>query len=166
MSATSIVNDGNNSGTQIVESTVLGDTTSAVKLTNTGNFTLGNASHPGSLSLDNAKVTTDGSGNATFGSLTVSNAATLSNNVQLTYGTGNKIGSNQIAAFSNGIFTSAGAPETINHLFRTTPKAVFVWKNSGTTNATHKEITNITSTQFTIASGTTAGQVYGFLAIG
>ncbi len=48
---TSLVNDGNAAGTQIIESTVTGDSASAVTLTNDGNFVLGDVAHPGSLTV-------------------------------------------------------------------------------------------------------------------
>lgn len=64
-SATSIVNDGNAAGNAILESTVQGDGTSAVKLTNDGTLTIGNGTHNGTVSLDNGKIKTDGNGNLT-----------------------------------------------------------------------------------------------------
>jgi len=47
--AASIKNDGNSVGTQIIESTVLGDGTPAVLLTNDAQFTLGDIAHPGTF---------------------------------------------------------------------------------------------------------------------
>jgi len=67
VTADTLVNDGNAAGTQFVEATVSGDSSSAVKLTNSGVLTLGNSSHHGSISSDNAKFITDGSGNLLFG---------------------------------------------------------------------------------------------------
>ncbi len=55
-------NDGNAANTQFIEATVLGDSASAVTLTNDGKLTLGTATHPGSVSFDNAKITSNGSG--------------------------------------------------------------------------------------------------------
>src|SRR6266702_1903697 len=90
----SIQNDGNNAGTSIIESTVLGDASSAISLTNDAIFTLGDATHNGSFTsngpvainksltvkgasvgatttLDGGppNVTTDGNGNVTVASL-------------------------------------------------------------------------------------------------
>lgn len=45
-SATVVTNDGNAAGTTILEATVSGDATSAVKLTNDGQLTLGTSSRP------------------------------------------------------------------------------------------------------------------------
>jgi hypothetical protein len=64
--STSIVNDGNAANTQVLESTVLGDGASAVKLTNDGILTIGSAVHPGSVSFDHGKITSDGSGDLTM----------------------------------------------------------------------------------------------------
>jgi hypothetical protein len=49
--ATSLVNDGNTNGTVIIESTVAGDSSSAVLLTNGGQLTLGSAAHNGTLTV-------------------------------------------------------------------------------------------------------------------
>lgn len=48
-SASSIANDGNPAPTSVVEATVSGDSTSAVKLTNDGNLVLGNSSRNASV---------------------------------------------------------------------------------------------------------------------
>jgi len=83
-SASSIVNDGNVAGTQIIESTVTGDAGgSAVTLTNNAVMVLGDVANPGSLtmkgplttsgvitststvSLDSGTLTSDGAGNLT-----------------------------------------------------------------------------------------------------
>ena len=72
-SATSIANDGNVAGTPIVEATVAGDVSSAVTWTNDGQLINGNAIHPGSVSLDNAKISSDGAGNLTANGLTAGN---------------------------------------------------------------------------------------------
>ena len=61
--ATALVNDGNAAPQTIVEATVSGDAQSAVKLTNNGVLTLGSAANHGSVSFDNAGITSDGSGN-------------------------------------------------------------------------------------------------------
>jgi len=59
-----LVNDGNAAGTQFIEASVLGDSTS-VSLTNDGIFKLGTAAHPGSVSFDNATITSNGAGTLT-----------------------------------------------------------------------------------------------------
>src|SRR6266496_2484641 len=63
--ATSIQNDANAAGTSIVEATVTGDSGSAVSLTNDGILTLGTTLHPGHISVDHTKISSDGSGNLT-----------------------------------------------------------------------------------------------------
>lgn len=60
-----LVNDGNAAATQFVEATVLGDSASAVSLTNDAIFKLGTAAHPGSVSFDNATITSNGAGTLT-----------------------------------------------------------------------------------------------------
>ena len=50
-SSTNIINDGLIAGTQMLESTVIGDTSSAVSLSNDGNLILGDTAHPGSLTM-------------------------------------------------------------------------------------------------------------------
>jgi len=65
-----LVNDGNAANTQFIEATVLGDSASAVSLTNDGIFKLGTAAHPGSMSVDNALIKSDGAGNLTAKSIT------------------------------------------------------------------------------------------------
>jgi|SRR5882724_838707 len=57
-----LVNDGNAAATQFIEATVLGDGASAVSLTNDAIFKLGTAAHPGSVSFDNALITSNGAG--------------------------------------------------------------------------------------------------------
>lgn len=57
-----IVNDGNPSNTSIIEATVSGDSSSAVKLSNDAIMTLGDTAHPGSLTVAgpiNAAASTD-----------------------------------------------------------------------------------------------------------
>lgn len=48
-STQAIVNDGNPASTNLIEATVSGDISSAVKMSNDAVFVLGNATHPGSL---------------------------------------------------------------------------------------------------------------------
>lgn len=49
--ASSIQNDGQVAGSTVIESTVAGDTASAVNLTNQGHLTLGTAANPGTLTI-------------------------------------------------------------------------------------------------------------------
>ncbi len=63
LTAANIVNDGNSAGTGIIESTVSGDTSSAVLLTNDAQLTLGDAAHA-------AVVTLKGTLNFAAGSIT------------------------------------------------------------------------------------------------
>jgi hypothetical protein len=74
---TALINDGSAAGTQIVESTPAGDPGSAVSLLNTGVLILGNATHKGSISSDNATFKTDGNGNVTAVGITASGALTV-----------------------------------------------------------------------------------------
>lgn len=96
--STSLQNDGNAAGTQIVEATVSGDPSSAVSLKNDGTLVLGNTTHKGSISSDNAKFTTDGSGNV------IEQNATVQGNLAVT-GTSTFTG----AATANGALNAAGA---------------------------------------------------------
>lgn len=97
----SIINDGNAPATPIVEATPSGDSSSTVQLSNSGVFKLGNATHPGSFSTDNGKVSTDGSGN-----LTVQGHASLDNTHIVTDGSGNIT---QVKAItSTGNITTSG----------------------------------------------------------
>lgn len=50
--ASNIINDGNAAGTGLIRSIVLGDTGSAVSLTNDAQMTLGDAAYPGKLTID------------------------------------------------------------------------------------------------------------------
>lgn len=51
--------------TDIIQISPAGDAGSVTTLDNMGNFVNGDATHPGTFSLDNAKITTDGAGNIT-----------------------------------------------------------------------------------------------------
>lgn len=61
-SVTAIVNDGNAVNTSIVEATVAGDVSSAVKWTNDAKLINGNAAHPGVVQFDNNLIASDGLG--------------------------------------------------------------------------------------------------------
>ncbi len=71
-SATSVVNDNNIATTPVIETIVLGDGSSCVKLSNSGVFSIGNATHPGSVSFDNATIISDGAGAVSLKKLTAS----------------------------------------------------------------------------------------------
>ena len=78
-STNAIDNENNPAGTSIIKSIVSGDgTNQAVSLTNDAVFTLGDAAHHGSISIDNGKITSDGSGDLTVGgTLSVTGASTV-----------------------------------------------------------------------------------------
>jgi hypothetical protein len=67
--STAIQNDNNVVPTSIMEATPAGDGASAVSLTNAGVFTLGNSTHPGSISFDNGTITSNGFGNISIGGI-------------------------------------------------------------------------------------------------
>lgn len=76
-SSSSVQNDNNIAGTSVVESTVSGDSASAVSLTNSGQMSLGTTAHPGSLQIHGINGTTgwlDNSGDVTVGNGTKINA--------------------------------------------------------------------------------------------
>lgn len=82
-----IQNDGNPAGTMMVESTVAGDSSSAVRLTNDGKLSIGNATHPGQVSFDNGLVTTDGAGDFTAKTLEGGSALISNGIIAKTYTT-------------------------------------------------------------------------------
>lgn len=108
--SSAIQNDANTAGTSIVEATVSGDSASAVSWTNNAILVNGDAAHPGTVSLDNAKITTDGSGNITSISFSgVWRSATA--------GQGLSNALNSVAAHistynANAIFPQSGATST------------------------------------------------------
>ena len=63
--ASSVQNDGNVAGTSVIESTVSGDIPSCVTFSNDGILSIGNATHPGSVSFDNGGITSNGAGQLT-----------------------------------------------------------------------------------------------------
>lgn len=67
-SVTNLINDGNAAGTQIIEATPSGDSSSAVSVLNDGTLVLGNSTHKGSISCSNGAFTVDASGNVVVGS--------------------------------------------------------------------------------------------------
>jgi hypothetical protein len=77
-SATSVQNDGNVAGTSLLEATVAADISSAVTWSNDAILVNGNAAHPGTVSFDNATITSDGAGRLTLGHLFFSGAGGLS----------------------------------------------------------------------------------------
>jgi hypothetical protein len=164
MAATNIVNDGNTAGTNIIEATIVGDSKSAITLTNDGKLTIGNSSRAGSISLDNASLTSDGSGNVTATSVSTGNTQT-GVTVTGTYGSGNTLNGNQMLASQVGTWTSTGGPETITHNFGSTPKVIYITVRGGVSFLTNKEVTSITSTSFTV-SNTASGSQYTFIALG
>ena len=88
--ATSIQNDGNAASTSLVEATPTTDPTSAVSWTVGAVFKNGNQQHPGTFSIDNGRITTDGSGNITIqGTLTANGSSHFDNNKAAFDGNGN-----------------------------------------------------------------------------
>lgn len=82
-STSNIVNDGNASGTQVIEATVSGDASSAVVLTNNAAVTLGNATH-------NAAVTLTGNITQT-GNQSITGNVTVAGTTSMTLGTGHTV---------------------------------------------------------------------------
>lgn len=163
--AGSIVNDGSPATTQIIESTVSGDGSSAVTLTNDGVFVNGNASHPGSFSSDGGLFTTDGSGNVTCSTLTTgaTSVIAVSGNTILSASATNKIGTAKIGSFSFFTIASTTAgSHAYNHGFTGTP-AFFLL--SSTTESPNYTVTAWNSTTVTI-NFANAGQAYTGVAIG
>lgn len=77
--ASSIVNDGQIPTSPVIEASPLGDTQSTVKLDNLGNMVLGDAMHPGSLSVGNGTFAVDGSGNTDVNDIDVAGALKVLN---------------------------------------------------------------------------------------
>ncbi len=117
MAATSITNDGNTAGTNIVEATVGGDSSSAVSLLNSGHLTLGSVNNNAVVQLIGAI------GNFLFassGAVTIDNRlncnliiAEASNDLTLQAGSGNKVtivvnGVNILNATSGGVIIPGG----------------------------------------------------------
>jgi hypothetical protein len=136
---TSLVNDTNTAGTQIIEATVSGQGSSAVSVTNDGIWVLGNMTSPGQLSLDNATITSDGAGNMVMNNLTTTgNFTTTSLNIvaggAATFTNGSK--SPIISSFKTFTFTSNGTSnQVITHSLGITPVMIILtnYQNSPTT---------------------------------
>ncbi len=92
-SATSIANDGNAISTPILESTVSGDASSCVRMSNDGVFAIGTAAHPGSVSFDDGLIFSDGSGGFSLARWLYANLiiALSGNDLTLSVATGHKI---------------------------------------------------------------------------
>jgi hypothetical protein len=126
---TSLVNDGNAAGTQMIESTVAGQSTSSVNVTNDGIWILGNPAFPGLLSSDNATFKTDGLGNLTVKGLTVTNNLTVAGNFTASNGISRfNVGAqhNQIVSYSTFSFVTNGGSQTVAHGLGAIP-AGFLW---------------------------------------
>jgi hypothetical protein len=139
--ATNLVNDANVAGTKIIEATPGTDLSSAVTLTNDGVLTIGNSTHPGSVSFDNAKITSDGSGDLTV--------------VKALFTAGS------LTRIKGGIASYAGfVPITVTHGLGATPDIVLVtWNVANSANDTTLLVSNYTSTTFTI--GNVTGNLMG-----
>lgn len=138
-------NDGNISGTQFIEATVGGDSSSAVNVTNDGTWILGNATHFGSISSDNGTIVSDGSGNLTA---TLVTSSTFTNQISLLVGGTYKKSNNKIGSFSViSSFTSNGANQTIAHNFGRTPLSILLY---ATNVVPQYEIISISSSTFVV----------------
>lgn len=153
--ATSIANDGNAANTPIVEATVAGDGSSAVKITNDAQVTLGSVANPGSFTENGA---------ATFNSTTTTKgAATFSGNVTLKQTATNQIGANKLT----GISRFSGAADlnglTIAHNYTGgTPNyiGISVHTSGGTPHAW--SVANIGATNVTVFTDAPAGSPIAF----
>lgn len=163
--AASVVNDKNVAGTQMCETTVSGDGSSCITLTNDGVFSVGNATHPGKFSCDNGAVATDGSGNVSSTSIQNGSSSLfkVSGNTLLANTGTNKIGAATIGQFS--FFTIASTQSGSHayaHGFSGTPAFIFLASTSELPNYC---ITAFDNTNVTI-NFTNAGQAYTGMAIG
>lgn len=96
--ASSIQNNGQVAGSTVIESTVVGDTASAVLLTNQGHLTLGTANNPGTLTIISEFGTAEQVLVDALGQLTVTNkilanliVALTNNDLTLNVASGHKI---------------------------------------------------------------------------
>lgn len=163
--AASVVNDKNVANTQMVETTVSGDVSSCISLTNDGTLVIGNSIHPGKWSSDNGAFTTDGSGNANCASLANGSTSLFSvagSAVLKATGT-NTIGVATIGQFSFfSIASTTAGSHTYPHGFSGTPIFIFL---ASTTELPNYCITAFDNTNVTI-NFTNAGQAYTGMAIG
>jgi hypothetical protein len=160
--ATNLVNHGNAANTQIIEATVSGDSSSAVKLTNDGDLVLGNTTYHGSISSDNGAFHTDGSGNVTCNSITGGGTLSVTGNVTVagtTTAGGARVGR---ATFFTGSISTIGGSVTVNHGFGSTPAYVYV---IGTAQTCAYRVGSITSTTVTIMTDSGTG-AFVAMAIG
>lgn len=154
-------NDGNAFATQIIEATPLGDTTSAVSLTNDGTLILGNNIHHGMLSSDNAQFKTDGSGNVTAHNVVANGALTVAGNATIA---SSNLSIPKIVIFTG---TSTANPVTVNHNFGGTPAWIGI-VGSNSPGGVFRQTRNITATTvdvYTSSSGIPSGTFIG-IAIG
>jgi len=180
-STNSIDNEGNPAPTQIITSIVSGDgTNKAVSLTNDGVFSIGTAAHPGSISFDNGKITSDGAGQLNLANgilnlagndildasgVNTSLISTSGHNIQFQIPKGNvlaTIDSTGINSLGIGVNFNIGRIKdinngsalsgTINHGLSGTPAAVVDTCNSSSSSAT-VGASNYTTTQFTLTIG-------------
>ena len=103
----SVQNDGSVAGTSIVESTVTGDIPSCVTWSNDGILSIGNATHPGSVSFDNGKITSNGAGLLT--SHAISTPSLTATNTAAGVVTGSTLTLTGAISTDAGKFTSDGA---------------------------------------------------------
>lgn len=123
--ANNVQNDGNPPGTIFVESTVSGDSASAVKLTNDAKLDLGTALNPGHINVrgpfssDNGGILTDGNSNLTIaGKIIVNSINSIINNLQvnnsLNVNGGSSFDSGGIATTGSGELQFNNSPQTLN----------------------------------------------------
>lgn len=131
---TSLANDTSSAGTQFIEATVSGDAGSAVNVTVDGIWTIGNSTHTGKFSSDNAVFTSDGGGNIVTNALTVNgnlNATSLTMvNGTNTFTNGSK--SPIITSYKVFQFTTNGTSnQMITHSLGITPVNVLMTRYTG-----------------------------------
>jgi hypothetical protein len=158
-----VSNDNTTTGTVFIESTVTGDGSSSNSIKTDGTFVVGDASHHGKFSVDNAGITTDGSGNLKTNSISVNQGKTLhvEGSFKLTT-SGNYKNSGQIASFAYATITTTAGTHSYNHNFTGTPAFVCL---ESSTEAPNYSVQSINSTQVSI-NFTNGGQTYQMITIG
>lgn len=167
--AATLVNDGSGAGTGIIESTPSGDGSHAVYLDNAGNLTLGNGTHKGSLSTDNALIISDSNGNlAVGGSLKTNTIRDNTSGSDLIDLSSTQIKVNQKIALLAGSLsriavvgdtTIANAGTSVTHTLGAVPDFVIPVHDLGGANADVIGINfgTMTSTTFTAYSSNAGG---------
>ena len=158
-----VQNDNTSSGTQFIESTVTGDGSSCIAIKTDGTFAVGNASHPGKFSCDNATITTDGSGNLKTNSISVNQGKVLTVGGNTILSTSNNYkNSGQIASFHFVTISTTSGTHNYAHGFTGTP--AFVCLESSTEVPSYS-VQSIDGTNVSI-NFTNSGQTYQMMVIG